>query len=93
MLAATQARIFDFQMHVMISADNKEQLEYRKMQVKGYFDAMGMGLVALMFEQEKVLKSISPSLRFHSKLTDHTFLFYQCCTIFQVCVPSKICVS
>ena len=60
MLAATQARIFDFQMHVMISADNKEQLEYRKMQVKGYFDAMGMGLVALMFEQEKVLKSIIP---------------------------------
>lgn len=60
MLAATQARIFDFQMHVMISADNKEQLEFRKMQVKSYFDAMGMGLVALMFEQEKVLKSIIP---------------------------------
>ena len=27
MLAATQARIFDFQMHLMITADNKEDLE------------------------------------------------------------------
>lgn len=60
MLAATQARTFDFQMHIMITADNKEDLEYRKMQVKGYFDALGMRVVALMFEQEKVLKSIIP---------------------------------
>ena len=31
MLAATQARIFDFQMHLFISADNKEELEMKKM--------------------------------------------------------------
>jgi len=60
MLAATQARIFDFQMHVMITADSKEELETKKMEVKSYLNALGMGGVSLMFEQEKVLKSIVP---------------------------------
>ena len=52
MLAATQARIFDFQMHLMITANNKEELELRKIQVRSYLDALGMRAVALMFEQE-----------------------------------------
>lgn len=60
MLAATQARIFDFQMHLMITANSKEELEIKKMEVKSYLNALGMGAVALMFEQEKVLKSIVP---------------------------------
>ena len=60
MLASTQSRNFDFQLHLMITADNKEDLEMKKMQVRGYLDAMGMRAVALMFEQEKVLKSIIP---------------------------------
>ena len=60
MLAATQARIFDFQMHLMITADSKEELELKKMQVKSYLDAMGMRATSLMFEQEKILKSILP---------------------------------
>lgn len=60
MLAATQARIFDFQMHLMISADNKEDLELKKMQVRTYLDALGMRGISLMFEQEKALKSIIP---------------------------------
>ena len=59
-LAATQARIFDFQMHLFISADTKEELDMKKMQVRNYIDGMGMRGVALMFEQEKVLKSILP---------------------------------
>ena len=60
MLAATNARIFDFQMHLMLTADTKEQLEYLKMEVKSYLNALNMNGVALMFEQEKVLKSIIP---------------------------------
>ncbi len=60
MLAATQARIFDFQMHLFIAADNKEELETKKMQVRNYLDGLGMRGIALMFEQEKVLKSILP---------------------------------
>ncbi len=60
MLAATDAKIFDFQMHLMITADSKENLDIKKMEVKGYLNAMGMSGVALMFEQEKVLKSIVP---------------------------------
>ena len=60
MLAATGARIFDFQMHLMVTADNKEELELRKIQVRSYLDAMGMRAIPLMFEQEKVLKSIMP---------------------------------
>ena len=60
MLASTQARIFDFQLHIMITDDSQEQLEMKKMQVRGFIDALGMRAVALMFEQEKVLKSIIP---------------------------------
>ncbi len=60
MLAATQARIYDFQMHLMISASTKDELETRKMQVKNFLDSMGLRATTLMFEQEKVLKSIIP---------------------------------
>ena len=60
MLAATQARIFDFQLHIMVAADSPEELEMKKMQVRSYIDALGMKAVSLMFEQEKVLKSIIP---------------------------------
>lgn len=60
MLAATNARIYDFQMHLMLSADSKEELEYKKMEVKSYLSALNLNGVALMFEQEKVLKSIIP---------------------------------
>src|SRR5574344_2954656 len=60
MLTATQARIFDFQMHVMISADSHEELEHKKVQVKNYLDAMGMRGLVLRFEQEKILKSMLP---------------------------------
>ena len=60
MLTATQARIFDFQIHVMISADSHEELENKKVQVKNYLDAMGMKGLVLRFEQEKILKSMLP---------------------------------
>ena len=60
MLTATQARIFDFQMHIMISADSHEELEHKKVQVKNYLDAMGMKGLVLRFEQEKILKSMLP---------------------------------
>ena len=60
MLAGSQARIFDFQMHIMISADTKEELELKKMNVKTYLDAMELKAISLRFEQEKVLKSILP---------------------------------
>ncbi len=60
MLAGSQAKIFDFQMHIMITADTKEDLEMRKINVKNYLDAMQLKGVALRFEQEKVLKSIVP---------------------------------
>ncbi|MBR4262190.1 MAG: ATP-binding protein [Bacilli bacterium] len=60
MLAGSQARIFDFQMHIMITADTKEELELRKVNVKNYLEAMELRAVALRFEQEKVLKSMLP---------------------------------
>ena len=60
MLAGSQARIFDFQMHIMIVADTREDLEMKKVNVKNYLDAMELKAVSLRFEQEKVLKSILP---------------------------------
>ena len=60
MLAASQSKIFDFQMHIMVVADTKEELEMKKVNVKNYLDAMELRAVSLRFEQEKVLKSILP---------------------------------
>ena len=60
MLAATQSRVFDFQLHLMVIGDSKEDLENKKMNVRSFLDAMGMQGIPLMFEQEKVLKSILP---------------------------------
>lgn len=57
MLAATQARIFDFQLHIMLTADSLEELEKKKIQVRNYIDSMGMRATILRFEQEKILKS------------------------------------
>jgi len=59
-LAAAQSRVFDFQMHIVVTADTKEELELRKVQVKNYLDAMQLRAIPLRFEQEKVLKSILP---------------------------------
>ena len=60
MLTATQARIFDFQMHLLISADSHEELENKKLQVKNYLEAMGMRGFVLRYEQKKILESMIP---------------------------------
>ena len=59
-LAASQARIWDFQMHIMITADSKEDLVTKRIQLKGYLEAMEIKAVPLRFEQEKILKSMIP---------------------------------
>uniref|UniRef100_UPI00242A60BD VirB4 family type IV secretion system protein n=1 Tax=Thomasclavelia spiroformis TaxID=29348 RepID=UPI00242A60BD len=60
MLAASQSHIYDFQMHIMITADSQDQLISKKIQVKSYIESMEMRAVPLSFEMEKVLKSIIP---------------------------------
>ena len=59
-LAASQSKIYDFQMHVMITANTQEDLDMKKMQVKNYLEAMELRAIPLRFEQDKVLKSIIP---------------------------------
>ena len=59
-LAANQSKIYDFQMHVMITADTQEELDSKKLQIRNYLEAMEMRAVPLRFEQDKVLKSILP---------------------------------
>ena len=59
-LAASQSKIYDFQMHVMITANTKEELDMKKLQVKNYLEAMELRAIPLRFEQDKVLKSIIP---------------------------------
>ncbi|MBE6138435.1 MAG: DUF87 domain-containing protein [Firmicutes bacterium] len=59
-LAATQSKIYDFQMHIMVTADSEEELVNKKLQVKNYLEAMEMRAFPLRFEQEQVLKSILP---------------------------------
>ena len=60
MLAANQDLIFDFQLHVMITANTKEELELKKTNVKNYLDSIELRCVTLRFEQENILKSILP---------------------------------
>ena len=59
-LASSQSKIYDFQMHVMITANTQEELDMKKLQVKNYLEAMEMRAIPLRFEQDKVLKSILP---------------------------------
>ena len=60
MLASTQSKIYDFQMHIMVTADSEDDLISKKLQVKNYLEAMELRAIPLRFEQEKVLKSIIP---------------------------------
>lgn len=57
---ASQAKTFDFQMHIMVTADTREELEMKKVNLKNYMDAMELRAIPLRFEQERVLKSILP---------------------------------
>ena len=57
---ASQSRTFDFQLHMMITADTKEELENKKLNLKTYLDSMEMVAVPLSFEQQRVLKSMLP---------------------------------
>src|SRR5574344_2079096 len=58
MLAATQSKIFDFQLHIMITADSQDELNAKKLQVNNYLVGLNMRAIPMMFEQEKVLKSM-----------------------------------
>ena len=57
-LAASQAKIFDFQMHIMITANSEDELTVKKLQIRNYLEAMEMKAIPLRFEQDKVLKSM-----------------------------------
>ena len=59
-LVSTQSKIYDFQLHIMITANSEEELISKKLQVKSYIEAMEMKAFPLRFEQERVLKSILP---------------------------------
>ncbi len=57
---ASQTKTFDFQMHILVSADSKDQLDNKKLNLRNYLDAMGMRAIPLRFEQERVFKSMLP---------------------------------
>ena len=61
-LAQTQAKIYDFQMHIMITANSEEELISKKMQIKNYLDAMELRAFPLRFQQEQIFKSIKSPL-------------------------------
>ena len=60
MLASSQSAIFDFQMHIMLTASTQEELQNKKMQLRNYLESMELKAISLRFEQEKVLKSVVP---------------------------------
>ncbi|MDO5569132.1 MAG: DUF87 domain-containing protein [bacterium] len=57
---ASQSKTFDFQMHIMVTADTKEELENKKLYLRNYFEAMELRAIPLRFEQEKIFKSMLP---------------------------------
>ena len=57
---ASQSRSFDFQLHIMITGDTKEELDNKRVNLKTYLDSMELTAIPLMFEQERVLKSMLP---------------------------------
>ena len=59
-LAASQQKIYDFQMHIMITANSEEELNQKKFQVKNYLASMELHAFPLRFEQESVFKAVLP---------------------------------
>ncbi|MBO5183017.1 MAG: DUF87 domain-containing protein [Bacilli bacterium] len=59
-ITTNQSKVFDFQLHIMITADSKDELERTKVQIKSVLEAMEMRAIPLRFEQEKILKSCLP---------------------------------
>ena len=59
-ITTNQSKVFDFQLHIMVTADTKEELETKKIQLKSILEAMEMKAIPLRFEQEKILKSCLP---------------------------------
>ena len=57
---ASRSTTFDFQLHLMLTADTKEELENKKLNLKTYLDSMEMVAIPLRFEQQNVLKSMLP---------------------------------
>ena len=57
---ASQTKTFDFQMHVLVTADTKDELENKKLNLRNYMDAMEMRAIPLSFQQEQVFKSMLP---------------------------------
>lgn len=60
MLAATSSKIFDFQMHLLITADSLDELNMKRMSIKNFLTSLNMRAIPMMFEQESVLKSMLP---------------------------------
>lgn len=60
MIVTNQSKIFDFQMHLVLTANTKEELEQKKLQANNYLISMELRAIPLRFEQKKVLKSIIP---------------------------------
>ena len=60
MITRDQSKVFNFELHIMIVADTKEELESKKDQVKNLMEGMLMRAIPLRFEQEKVFKSMLP---------------------------------
>ena len=56
----SQSRSFDFQLHIMITGDTQEELDNKKANLKTFLDSMELTAIPLMFEQERVLKSMLP---------------------------------
>ena len=59
-ITTNQSKVFDFQLHIMVTADTKEELEAKKVQLKTVLESMELRAIPLRFEQEKVLKSCLP---------------------------------
>lgn len=58
MIAASQSKIFDFQMHIMITAD--AWLISKKVQLKNYMESMEMQAMPPYVSNRKDMKSILP---------------------------------
>ncbi|NLA33457.1 MAG: DUF87 domain-containing protein [Tenericutes bacterium] len=59
-VVASQSRVFDFQLHLVLMADSKEEFDSKKLQVKNFLASLNMFAMTLQFEQETILKSIIP---------------------------------
>ena len=76
-ITTNQSKVFDFQLHIMITADTKEQLDQRKMQIKNTLEGMQLRAIPLrlIFDRQDIEDRIGTPIPSPTLAAMYPFVF------------------